>query len=40
MGLTEEDMQYHSTLVSRALSLDTASVEEFHKARMLEIRRM
>ena len=40
MGLTEDDMQHHHPLVQRALSLDNASIEEFRKARMLEIRKI
>lgn len=40
MGLTSEDMKDHHPLVQRALSLDNASIGEFQKARMLEIRKI
>jgi ribosomal protein S15 len=40
MGLTQEDMKHHHPLVQRALSLDNASIGEFKKARMLEIRKI
>jgi small subunit ribosomal protein S15 len=40
MGLTESDISQHSELVQRAMSLNNASIEEFKKARMLEIRKM
>ena len=40
MGMTEEDMKQHHPLVQRALSLDNASIGEFKKARMLEIRQI
>lgn len=40
MGLTSEDMAQHSALVQRAFSLENASVGEYHKGRMLEVRKM
>lgn len=40
MGLTEQDMSQHHPLVQRALSLDNASISEFKKARMMEIRKI
>jgi hypothetical protein len=40
MGLTSEEMSHHSPLVQRAFSLDNASIEEFRKARMMEVRKM
>lgn len=40
MGLTSDDMEQHHPLVQRAMSLDNASIEEFRKARMQEIRKI
>jgi len=40
MGLTNDIMDQHSELVKRAMSLNNASVEEFHKARMLHVRKL
>jgi hypothetical protein len=40
MGLTSEIMDQHSELVKRAMSLNNASIEEFHKARMLHVRKL
>jgi ribosomal protein S15 len=40
MGLTGEDMKEHSEPVKRALDLNNASISEFRKARMLEIRKI
>lgn len=40
MGLTGEVMDQHSDLVKRAMSLNNASVGEFHQARMLHVRKL
>lgn len=40
MGLTSDIMDQHSDLVKRALSLNNASIQEFHNARMLHIRKL
>ncbi len=40
MGLTSETMKHHHPLVQKAMSLDNASIPEFRKARMLQIRKI
>lgn len=38
--LSSMDLDGHEKIVKRAMSLDNASIEEFRKARMLEIRKL
>jgi len=40
MGLDKEDVEKHSPLVQRAMSLNNASIGELYKARMREIRKI
>lgn len=40
MGLDEKDLSRHDALVKRAMSIDNASIGEFKKARILEIRKV
>lgn len=39
-GLTSEDLEGHDPLIKRAMSIDNASIGEFKKARMIEVRKL
>jgi hypothetical protein len=39
-GLSAEELEGHSPLVKRAMSIDNANIKEFRQARLLEIRKL